>query len=166
LVVRYAGGPYGETLDQAILMAPFLKYNAPTARENSGGWAQPLTRRLIGLTMLNNVGIIWLNHLTVIQFAFPPAVLNGPLGATATTAYSYRLNRSFAPRDDYLADVARLPEFLLLAGADDEAFIASAFEPLISPVHPAGRYILLPGVAHLDIIQAPAAAQAILDFLN
>jgi pimeloyl-ACP methyl ester carboxylesterase len=166
LVVRYAGGQYGDTLDRAILIAPFLKYNAPTTRENSGGWAQPLTRRIIGLTMLNNVGIGWLNHLTVIQFAFPPAVLKGPLGATATTAYSYRLNRSFAPRDDYLADVARLPDFLLLAGTDDEAFIASAYEPLLSSVHPSGHYILLPGIGHLDIIQAPAAGQAMLDFLN
>lgn len=37
LVVRFAGGAHGGLLDGAVLLAPFLKYNAPTTRPNSGG---------------------------------------------------------------------------------------------------------------------------------
>ncbi|MGC8203475.1 alpha/beta hydrolase [Aliiroseovarius sp. PTFE2010] len=48
LAVRFAGGPFGHLANGFVLIAPFLKYNAPTQRPNSGGWAQPLTRRLIG----------------------------------------------------------------------------------------------------------------------
>jgi alpha-beta hydrolase superfamily lysophospholipase len=37
LVVRFAGGEHCEIIDHAVLLAPFLKHNAPTTRENSGG---------------------------------------------------------------------------------------------------------------------------------
>jgi alpha-beta hydrolase superfamily lysophospholipase len=166
LVVRFAGGPHGGMLDGAVLLAPFLKHNAPTTRPSSGGWAQPLTRRLIGLSMLNAAGIRALNHLTVIQFNMPQAVLDGPLGDTATTAYSYRLNASYAPRGDYLADVAALPPFLLVAGRADEAFDAARYQPTMQPVTDKGRYLLVPDIGHLAIVDAPETAQAIEGFLD
>jgi len=79
-VVRFAGGAYGAKADEFMLLAPFLKYNAPTTRENAGGWAQPATRRIIGLTLLNMVGITALNYLPAISFNMPLAVLMGPWG--------------------------------------------------------------------------------------
>ncbi len=166
LVVRFAGGPQGGLIDGALLLAPFLKHNAPTTRPNSGGWARPLTRRIVGLSMLNGVGIGALNHLTAIQFNMPAAVLEGPLGATATTAYSYRLNRSYAPRGDYLADVAALPPFLLIAGAEDEAFDAALYRPTMESVTGRGTYLVVPGEGHLSILQAAATRRAIRDLLH
>ncbi len=166
LVVRFAGGAHRDLIDGAILMAPYLKYNAPTTRPNSGGWARPLTRRIIGLSMLNNANVRKLNHLPVIQFAFPSEVLNGPLGHTATPTYSFRLNTSFAPRNDYLGDVAVLPSFLLIAGRKDEAFIANKYEPLMSSANDAGEYVLLDGVGHLDVVDATPTRRAIAGFLN
>ncbi len=149
LAVGFAGGQYGELADGVVLMAPCLKYNAPTMRPNSGGWAHALTRRSIGLTMLNAAGIRGLNHRTAIQFNFPDAVLHGPQGAIATKAYSFRLNASFAPRSDYKADIRRLPPFLRLAGSRDEAFRAEEFQPLLSTQNPNGQYHLLDSVTHL-----------------
>lgn len=166
LVIRFAGGKHGSMLDGAILMPPFLKYNAPTARPNSGGWARPLTRRIIGLTMLNTVGIRWLNGLTAIQFAFPAQVLSGPMGDTATSAYSFRLNTGYAPRSDYLADVASLPRFLLIAGKKDEAFVADAYEPTMSAVTDKGAYHLIPGVGHLDVFNNATAGDVSVQFLR
>lgn len=166
LVVRMAGGAHGALLDGAVLLAPFLKYNAPTTRPNSGGWAHVLTRRMIGLSMLNMVRLRMLNHLTVIQFAMPQTVLDGPLGHTATGAYSFRLNTSFAPRNDYLADVAALPSFLLIAGDQDEAFVAHGYAPLMQDVTNTGEYVVVPGVSHLDIVNDPNALDLIQDFLR
>lgn len=166
LVVRFAGGANGAMIDGAVLLAPFLKYNAPTTRASSGGWARPMTRRIIGLSMLNAANIRTFNHLPVIRFNFPPAVLTGPLGANATLAYSYRLNVSYAPRSDYLADVAALPPFLLIAGREDEAFVASAYEPLMSAVNSRGEYLLVDGVGHLGIVDAPETEAAIKGFLR
>ena len=166
LVIRYAGGEYGATLDGAVLLAPFLKYNAPTTRPNSGGWARPLTRRIIGLSMLNAVGIKALNGLTAIQFNFPSEVLDGPGGSTATASYSYRLNTAYAPRNDYLADIAALPPFLLIAGEDDESFVASGYEPLMKAANPNGQYRLLDGQSHLGVISDERTSGLIAGFLK
>ena len=93
-------------------------------------------------------------------------MLDGPLGATATTAYSYRFNRAFAPRDDYLRDVAALPKFLLIVGDKDEAFVATAYAPLMSEVNAKGRYVLVKDVGHLDIVNARKTEQAISAFIG
>jgi alpha-beta hydrolase superfamily lysophospholipase len=167
LAIRFAGGPYGDQADAYLLLAPFLKYNAPTTRPNSGGWAQPLSGRIAGLSMLNRVGIPWFNHLTVIQFDMPAAVLNGPLGESATTAYSYRLNTAFAPRSNYGHDLAALQQpFLLAAGLDDAAFIAKQYEPVISQYTQSGKYVLLPGVGHIDLLTTPQLEPALADWLT
>ncbi len=166
LVVRFAGGENGSKLGGAILLAPFLKHNAPTTKPNSGGWAHVLIRRVVGLSMLNKVGIHWLDHLTMIQFAMPQAVLDGPLSDYATTSYSWRLNTSFAPRRDYLADIADLPPFLLIAGAQDEAMAAGEYEPLLSDVTDKGRYHIVEGAAHLDVVDAAETEALIRDYLR
>lgn len=166
LVVRFAGGAHGDLIDGAILMAPFLKYNAPTTRPNSGGWAQPLTRRIIGLSMLNALNITRLNSLPVIQFNFPTSVLTGPLGNTATPSYSFRLNTSFAPRSDYLKDIAALPPFLVIAGRKDESFFADQYEPVMSAVTDKGRYVLLDDVGHLAVVFVAATSDEMVKFIN
>ncbi|MEZ4592029.1 MAG: alpha/beta fold hydrolase [Chloroflexota bacterium] len=167
LAIRFAGGAHGDLADGYLLLAPFLKYNAPTTRPNSGGWAQPNSRRIAGLTMLNNVGIHWFDGLTVIQFGMPSSVLAGPLGGSATTAYSHRLNSSFAPRSKYGRDLAALTQpFLLVAGLDDEAFIAEQYEPTISEFTDAGRYVLLPNTGHIDLLTSPELATLVADWLG
>ncbi|MCX7559525.1 alpha/beta fold hydrolase [Sulfitobacter sp. F26204] len=166
LVLRFAGGAHGGMLDGALLLAPFLKYNAPTTRQNSGGWTNVLTRRIIGLSMLNSFGITALNHLTVIQLRMPQAVLDGPLGDTATTTYSYRLNTGFAPHGDYLRDVAALPRFTLIVGAQDEAFDAALYEPTMGAVTDKGTYVIVDGVKHLDIVDAVQTRETIESYLN
>jgi len=166
LVIRFAGGAHGDMIDGAVLLVPFLKHNAPTMREGAGGWAHVSMRRLIGLGILNSVRITALNHLPVIQFDMPKAVLDGPLGGTATTAYSYRLNQSFAPRSDYLKDVAALPPFVLLAGGADEAFIPFQFAPTMGAVTDKGRFDLMSGATHLDIVDDPRTLAIIKEFLD
>lgn len=166
LVVRFAGGTHGEMIDGAILMAPFLKYNAPSTRQNAGGWAHPLTRRIIGLGMLNRIHITALNHLVVMQFAMPKAVLDGPLGHTATVAYSYRLNQSYAPRSAYLQDIAALPKFSLIVGSKDEAFYADRYRKVMGEVTDQGAYHLIDGASHLEIVDAPNTLPLITAFLD
>lgn len=155
LVVRFAGGAHGDLIDHAVLVAPFLKYNAPSTRADAGGWAHLLLRRVIGLSILNGFGITSLNHLTAIQFNMPAEVTEGPYGHLATTSYSYRLNTGFAPRDEYLKDIAALPEFTLVVGSEDEAFYADKYEGEMSAVTEKGTYNIVGGVDHLSIIDAP-----------
>ncbi len=161
LVVRFAGGPHGALLDGAIVLAPFLQHDAPTTRAQSGGWAHPLIRRIIGQTLLHQLGVRAFDGLTAVQFAFPQAILDGPLGHTATPAYSYRMMVSFAPRRRYTADLARLPPFLLVVGERDEAFVADAYAPLMQASSARGTYQIVPGVGHLAVVDHDATWQAL-----
>lgn len=166
LVVRFAGGKHRALMDQAILLAPFLKHNAPTTRENSGGWARVMTRRIIGLSMLNMFKITALNHLKIIQFDMPEAVLTGENGKLATLAYSFRLNTGFAPRSDYLKDIEALPAFTLIAGKEDEAFFADKYEGMMSAVTNKGSYHIVDGESHLSIVDAKATENLIREVLK
>ena len=166
LVVRFAGGEHGDLIDGAMLLAPYLHHNAPTMRENAGGWNSILLRRIIGLSILNTFQIKALNHLPIVQFNMPKAVLEGSVGDTATTSYSYRLNTSFPPRGSYLEDVAALSRFVLLAGSADEAFVSSQFAPTMGAVTDKGRYDLILGANHLDLVNDPRTLGIMSEFLD
>ena len=147
LALRFAGSPYGPQADAYLLLAPFLKYNAPTARPGSGGWARAYTPRIAGLTMLNNVGIRWFNHLTVIDFNMPEKARNG----TETLSYSFRLNTGYAPRN-YKRDLAAITQPLLVViGTADDAFRADQYEPVVSR-YSTGKVELLDGVTHMGSV--------------
>lgn len=164
LAVRFAGGAHRGVIQGAVLLAPFLHHSAPTTRKNSGGWATVNLRRMIGLSILNTLRVRALNHLPVIRFAMPAVVLDGPLGAMATVEYSYRLNTSFAPRSDWQGDLAALPPFLLVAGTADEAFVADGYRAVMEAETKAGQYLLVEGVGHLGIVDAPKTAAAVSAF--
>jgi pimeloyl-ACP methyl ester carboxylesterase len=167
LVVRFAGGAYGQKADAFILLAPFLKHDAPTTRANSGGWAHPAVRRIVGLTMLNMVGIRLLDHLPVIAFAMPRAVLDGPYGATATTRYSHRLLIGFSPRPDCGADLAAIDRpLLVVAGTADESFRAELYEPTIVPHTGTGTYAALDGVTHMGVVFGNRGIAAVTGWLS
>lgn len=147
LAVRFAGSRYGKDADAYVLLSPFLKYNAPTMRPHSGGWVQPFTRRIVGLVMLNNVGIRWFNHLAAIRFNMPEQARDG----SETLSYSFRLNSAYAPQN-YKKDLRAIRQPLLVAvGTADEAFYASQFAPVISR-YTCGRVVLLDGVTHMGVV--------------
>ena len=130
-------------------------------RPNAGGWSRPLVRRFIGLSLLNAVGVTVLNHLTVLQFAFPEFVLNTVHKVALTRAYTYRMNLSHEPRSDYLSDIAALPRFDLIVGQDDKFFIADAFKPLMRAVTDKGQYHMIQTRGHLNFLYAPETLQII-----
>src|SRR4030042_4961856 len=160
LAIRFAGSRYGKQADAYLLLSPFLRYNAPTMRANSGEWARPYTQRIIGLTLLNNVGIHRLDYLTAMEFNMPQEVRDG----TETLAYSHRLNTSYAPRD-YKKDLkAATQPILVVAGTKDEAFIADQFEPVFSSYTNA-QVRLLPGVTHMGLVVGPEIRPVVKEWL-
>ncbi len=161
LALRFAGSEYGQQADAYLLMAPFLKYNAPTTRPNSGGWARPYTGRIAGLTMLNNVGIRWFNHLTVIEFNMPEKARDG----TETLAYTFRLNTGFAPRN-YKKDLRAITQpLLVVAGAADESFYAEKYEPVISE-YTEVQVEVLDGVTHMGAVVDPGVQPVVRAWLR
>jgi alpha-beta hydrolase superfamily lysophospholipase len=161
LAIRFAGSKYGHQADAYMLLSPYLQYNAPTIRPNSGGWARPYTRRIIGLILLNSVGIRWFNGLTVIDFNMPKEARNG----TETLSYTYRLNTSYAPRD-YKKDLRAITQpLLVVVGSADEAFIADQFEPVISQFTKV-RVKLLSGVTHMGVVVSPKVRPVVKEWLQ
>ncbi|MCP4141188.1 MAG: alpha/beta hydrolase [Chloroflexi bacterium] len=150
LALRFAGSQYGQQADAYVLLSPYLKYNAPTMRPNSGGWAYAYTGRIVGLSILNTMGIHFFDHLTAIEFNMPEDARDG----TETLAYSHRLNTGYAPRN-YKKDLKAIAQpFLLLAGATDEAFVADQFEPVISEYTDV-QVELLPNLSHMGVVVSP-----------
>jgi alpha-beta hydrolase superfamily lysophospholipase len=148
LALRFGGSQYGNQVDAYLLLAPFLKHNAPTARKDSGGWAVPFNGRIAGLSMLNNIGIRVFNHLEVIRFNMPIEARDG----TETLSYTYRLNTAYHP-ENYKKDLAAIQQpLLVLIGTADEAFLPEQYEPTVTKHNPAAQVELLPGVNHNGIV--------------
>ena len=150
LAIRFAGSRYGQQADAYLLLTPYLKYNAPTIRPKSGGWAYPYTARIAGLTMLNNWGIHRFDYLTAIEFNMPEEARDG----TETLSYSHRLNTAYAPRN-YKKDLSAITQpLLVVAGTADESNYAEQYEPVISQ-YTEVQVRLLQGVTHMGVVVGP-----------
>lgn len=157
--LRTAGGANGELFDRYVMVSPMLHQSAPTARPDTGGWVKVNMPRIVALTILDRLGIGAFGHLPVLLFALPPQA-----AADHTTSYSYRLQRSYRPHEDYLGDVRAIRRpTTVLVGESDELFRAEAYAPLLEPQQPKLKVRLLPGLGHLDMVIAPAALAAIVE---
>lgn len=155
--LRTAGGTHGELFDRYVMVAPMLHQSAPTARPDTGGWVAVNMPRAIALTILDRLGVEALGHLPVLAFALPPQA-----AAERTATYSYRLQLSFRPREDYLGDVRAIRRpATVIVGANDELFRAEAYAPLLEPIQPRLKVKLLPGLGHIDMVVEPAALREI-----
>jgi pimeloyl-ACP methyl ester carboxylesterase len=162
LAIRFGGGKHGKLADSYLLLAPFLQHDAPTTRPDAGGWAMSNVGRIIGLTMLNSIGIRYFNHMVVLQFNMPQDTRDG----TETLSYSYSLMTSFSPRRDYKKDLWAISQpLLLLVGSNDETFYAEQYSEVFKG-HPRGEVAILPGVGHLDIVADVRANSAVAEWLK
>lgn len=160
LAIRLGGNPAADFAGY-LLLSPYLGYQAPTVRENSGGWVQVAARRYAGLAMLNNVGISALNASPVLFFN-RPIQWRGPL---QVDSYSYRLNQSFAPADYAQQLQDNNQPILLVVGANDEAFYAEQFAPLFKRYAPQAQVEIIDDSKHLDIADNTASQARILSWL-
>ncbi|MDP1567264.1 MAG: alpha/beta fold hydrolase [Polaromonas sp.] len=158
-VLRFAGSTRQGLFDRYLLLAPYLRYDAPTARRDHGGWVSVGFPRLFALRVLNAVGLTAWNHLPVLNFG-----LDDQSRPHLTPTYAYTLANSFGPHDDYLADIRGVRTALrVVVGSDDEIFRAEQFAVVFAA---AGRPLpvtLVPGVNHMGVVLDPRAWSAIID---
>ncbi|MCP3728766.1 lysophospholipase, partial [Paraburkholderia sp. CNPSo 3272] len=103
-VTRFAGGTHAHLVSRFLLSSPVIPTSRTLREGAGGGWAQLHARRLIGLIILNALGIRGLNALPVIDFNKPIRYRDG----TETLSYSYRLSTSYHPRNRYISDLRKL----------------------------------------------------------
>jgi non-heme chloroperoxidase len=160
--LRYAAGPTGERFQRYLLLSPFLSQDAPTQRPASGGWVSVGIPRIVGLGVLNAIGLQAFNHLTVTRFA-----LDGHALERLTDRYDYNLATNFRPRADFMAELraVRRPT-AILAGSNDEAFHADRFEAVVREAGQPWPVRLVPGTGHIGLTLDDAARAAIIDQLG
>jgi alpha-beta hydrolase superfamily lysophospholipase len=157
--LRVAGSPIQGLFARTVLLAPYLGYNAPTNRPNSGGWASADIPRIIGLMALRAVGINCCEGLPVLAFAVPP---NSEKSLVPT--YSDRLMRNFANHPDFRADLAAVTRpHTIIAGADDELMLADKYAEAVRGITPPVNVKLIAGINHMGIVSNPAAISVIAD---
>ena len=153
--IRIAGGPYGNLFDRYIVIDPAIVYPSPLARPNAGGWATPYLPRIVGLIMLNKIGINWFDDLDAIVFAIPPG------NQKLTGVYSFRLAMNLGS-SDYFGELERTNKpMALIVGANDDQFYADRYAPLLQPAKPDLTVELVPGLDHVDMLVKPAALAAL-----
>src|SRR5882757_3192024 len=154
--LRVAGSPIQHLFTRTVLLAPYLGYDAPSSRPNSGGWANPDIPRFIALSILRGIGLPWAESLPAIAFAVPP---NSSQRLTAT--YSYRLMRNFAASRDFHADLAAATKpVMIFSGSADELIISDKFHEAVGD---RATIRIIDGIDHMGIVGNPAAVSIIAD---
>lgn len=154
-VIRIAGGPYGGMFDRFIVIDPAIVYPSPIARPNAGGWATPYLPRIVGLLVLDRLGIHQFDGLDTIVFAIPPGNPN------LTAHYSFRLMMNLNS-GDYLRELQRTQKpMALVAGAADDQFYADRYATYLKPAKPDLSFTLVPGLDHVDMLMKPPALAAV-----
>jgi alpha-beta hydrolase superfamily lysophospholipase len=156
--LRLASSPIQNLFARTVLLAPYLGYDAPTNRPDSGGWASADIPRFLGLSVLRRLGIPCCESLPTLAFAVP-ANSERMLAST----YSYRLMRNFATRgyrDDFAATKNPVT---LISGADDELMLADKYADVVHAIAPSVEVKLIDGIDHMGIVSDIRAVSAVAD---
>jgi alpha-beta hydrolase superfamily lysophospholipase len=156
--LRIAGSPIQHLFTRTVLLAPYLGYDAPSSRPNSGGWANPDIPRIIALSVLRGIGIPWAESLPAIAFAVPPNS-----SRTLTATYSWRLLNNFGSSRDFRKDLAAATKpVTIFSGGADELILS---DRLHEAVGERAAIRIIDGINHMGIISAPAAVSVIGDYV-
>ena len=157
--LRVAGSPIQNLFERAVLLAPYLGYDAPSTRSNSGGWASADIPRIIGLEVLRAVGINCCEQLPVLALAVPPDSQKTQVGI-----YTDRLMRNFAVHRDFRRDLAAATRpITIFSGADDELMLSDKYADAVRGAPVPVDIRLLDGINHMAIVAAPKAVSLVAD---
>ena len=175
--LRFAAeSPAGEAVDRYVLVSPYLRYNAPSVRESepstqhetsttapaaSQSWAAVSTGRIIGLTIMNHVGLHLWDYLPVLAFPVPDNV------DSVTRTYSWRMQRNFGADDDYLADIRRaIRPIQVFVGGSDELLDAEKLKTEFHTQRSDIPVTIIPGLGHSDMVTRQDAIRALVPAFN
>jgi pimeloyl-ACP methyl ester carboxylesterase len=157
--LRIAGSPIQNLFARTVLLAPYLGYDAPTTRPNSGGWASADIPRIVGLMLLKRIGIDCCDALPVVAFAVPPNSEKN-----LVSAYTERLRSNFGVHRDFRTDLAAATRpVTLISGGDDELMLSDKYAEAVRGAPRPVDVKLIDGVNHMGIVSNPAAVSIIAD---
>jgi alpha-beta hydrolase superfamily lysophospholipase len=154
--LRVAGSPIQNLFARTVLLAPYLGYDAPTTRPDSGGWANPNIPRFIALSVLRRIGAPWAESLPTLAFAVPP-----DSAQRLNADYSYRLMINFAASSDFRKDLAAATRpVAIFAGSADELMVPARYQEAVGN---RATVRIIDGINHMGIVGDGAAVTIIAD---
>ena len=163
IALRFARLTERPEVDGYLLFAPHLGPNSPTmpeanpeTAELAAAYSQLHVPRLIGLIMLNSVGIKRLNHLDLLYFNLTDDV-------THTYSYGATLNSSPQEHGPELAAV-NVP-MLIVVGSNDEAFVATEYPTAVAEFSD-GAVHIVDGENHNSILESPDAMKLVIEWVR
>jgi alpha-beta hydrolase superfamily lysophospholipase len=163
IALRYAQLTDAPPVDGYLMFAPHLGTDAPTMppqdpanAEAAAAYSLLNVPRLIGLIMLNNVGIKSLNHLDTLYFNLTDEV---------THVYSFGATANSSPQDYAAALTAVNAPILVVVGRSDEAFVADEFETAVNQYSDDEVHVI-DGETHTSIVESAAAMTIIENWLG
>ena len=163
IALRYAMRRDVPNVDGYLMFAPLLGKNSPTIPKpiphdgQKHEFIKAHIPRIIGLKVLNLLQNHEYDSLPVLYFNLPEEF--------PFRHYSYRANESMSP-DDYKEGLLSVRQpLLVLVGSEDEAFVASAFEPAITK-YSEGKVVVLEGLSHSGIRHSKKAMKIISDWFK
>ncbi|BCL77312.1 alpha/beta hydrolase [Jeongeupia sp. HS-3] len=155
-VLRFAASEHRSRFNSYLLLSPFISQDAPNQRPDSGGWANVGVPRIVGLVMLNALGVHTFNHLPVTRFA-----LNDKARSFLTPEYGFNLAMNFRPLSDFEANIRSVDRpCAIVAGTDDEAFYTNKLESIVRSAGKDWPVQLLPEIGHIPLTLEPTALDA------
>ncbi|HRC84040.1 MAG TPA: alpha/beta fold hydrolase [Thermoanaerobaculia bacterium] len=160
IALRYAQLRGAPAVEGYLLFAPYLGWDAPSTRHEPPPGADPAGAdflrlnlpRILGLKLLNAVGITAFNGLRTEFFNLPPEL---PL-----RSYSFRASESMAPKNARAALAAVDAPLLVVVGGQDEAFLPEAYPALLQGL-PRAEAVVIPGASHDGVLEDPQALRAV-----
>ena len=162
----------GREFDRYILVSPYLKHDAPSVRNADAEtkseasttavhpqtWAAVSIGRIIGLTLVNSLGVHRWDGLPVLSFPVPADL------DAVTRSYSWRLLQNFGAHTDYLADMRRVERPMqVFVGQTDGLLDAEQLKIEFATHRRDVSVAILPGLGHSDMVTRPEAIRAIVD---
>ncbi len=163
---RYAQLADSPSVDGYLLFAPLLGPGSPTSRtepppesREEEPWLKLDVPRIIGLVMLNAVGVTGLNAL--------PTMVCHVTEDARVGSYTFRAMASAGP-DDYVDGVAALDApVLVIVGSEDEAFHADEYAPVVAAhAQVLGRVEVVDGANHNGVHHDPRAIALTAEWLS
>ena len=162
--LRYAMNKNTPDVDGYLMFAPQLGENSPTNKVTDSQLNEPENSfmaihlpRLIGLALLNSMGINKWNELPVFFFNLPEGM--------PVRSYSFRSSASMSPRDYATGLQAIDKPLLVVVGENDEAFNAAAYQDAIS-TYTEGNFLMVDGQTHNGIRHDDIAMSRVRDWIN
>ncbi len=158
--VKYAEKEHSPAIDGYLLLTPYLTYDAPTTRTDTG-WADANVVKTVSLTLSNKLGIHRFDHTSTLTFNLPVQYRDG----TETLSYSHAMVQSMTPEHYREAFASIEAPLLLVVGDQDEVLFANKFPLLLGSA--ANRKVeFIEKENHMGLVMGDASRKPIIFWLQ